>query len=76
MVSKVSGHLVLIRSEATTISSSSSSTIASFPVVAAELGYGFVGSGDWEVNQVEGLARGGAWSSGYCASCTIFLKPT
>ncbi len=66
---------MLIRSEATARSSSSSS-IGSFAPATAERVFGIVGSGESDGNQVDALGIGGAWSSGYLASWTIFLKPT
>ncbi len=72
---------MLMRSEATARSSSSSSPLLSsmgslVPAAVERVLCGSVGSGDEGGNQVEALGMGGAWSSGYWASWTIFLKPT
>ncbi len=73
---------MLMRSEATARSSSSSSSsfLSSMgslvPAAVERVLCGSVGSGDEGGNQVEALGMGGAWSSGYWASWTIFLKPT
>lgn len=67
MGSSVRGHLMLMRSEATARSSSSSS-IGSFVPATVERVFGIEGSGESEGNQVDALGIGGAWSSGYLAS--------
>lgn len=80
---RVRGHLMLMRSDATSISSSSSSAGAAScrraglvgrPFAAAVTGWdlGVWGSG----NQVEAWGIGRASFSGLQASWTIFLKPT